>query len=322
MRKPQTKIRPEEAGASLASWLASRFTYFPQARWIAMIEEGRVRIGGEKTEPGRVLVAGETVSFDPPPAEEPEVDERIEIRFEDESFLVVEKSGSLPCHPGGSYFMHTLWGILKKRYGEEAGGQLRVATRLDRETSGLVLVCKDAAAAAFAGSCLAEGRLRKEYLALAHGLFPDRAEAEGFLVADERSAVRKKREFLRSGGGESCSTSFECLSRARLERGDFSLLRALPRTGRTHQIRATLLGLGFPIVGDKLYGLDETIFLRFMNDQISEEDLRRLILPHQALHCAALSFEGPGGNVISVRSEPDWPSPYAELKFLCEGRRP
>jgi 23S rRNA pseudouridine955/2504/2580 synthase/23S rRNA pseudouridine1911/1915/1917 synthase len=318
-RKPFVQIRAADTGTRVLDYLASRFTYLSAKGWRTMIDEGRVKIGLERTEADRLLKEGDRLSFDPPEIEEPPVDERISVAYEDEQYLIVNKSGSLPCHPGGRFFEHTLWRVLLDRYGEEAGRELRIATRLDRETSGLVLVCKGAQAARFASSALAEHAIRKEYLAMVHGLFPDRGEAEGHLVRDEESLVRKKRVFIAASAeetpldGESCSTSFKLIARASLDEGAFSLLRAFPRTGRTHQIRASLLGLGFPIVGDKLYGLDEGCFLRFAQGALNGKDLSRLILPNQALHCAALSFEGEGGKSIAARAEPSWPYPYGEL---------
>jgi RluA family pseudouridine synthase len=318
-RKPFVRVRAADTGKSLLDYLAARFTYLSSEEWRLMLAEGRVRVDLEQAQADRLLEEGDCLSFDPPETEEPPVDERIAVVYEDEHYLIVNKSGSLPCHPGGRFFEHTLWRVLIDRYGEEAGRELRIATRLDRETSGLVLVCKGAAAARFASSALAGHAIRKEYLAMVHGLFPERAEAEGRLIRDEKSLVRKKRAFVASSGeeahsdGESCSTSFELISGAVLQEGAFSLLRALPRTGRTHQIRASLLGLGFPVVGDKLYGLDEGCFLRFAEGALNGKDLSRLILPNQALHCAALSFEDAEGRRVAARAEPSWPYPYGEL---------
>jgi len=318
-RKPFVQIRAADTGTRVLDYLATRFTYLSSEQWRAMIDEGRAKIGLERAEADRLLKEGDCLSFDPPETEEPPVDERISIAYEDEQYLIVNKSGSLPCHPGGRFFEHTLWRVLIGRYGEEAGREMRIATRLDRETSGLVLVCKGAQAARFASSALAGHAIRKEYLAMVHGLFPNRVEAEGYLVRDAGSLVRKKRAFIAAGaeepplGGESCSTSFELIARTALDEGAFSLVRACPRTGRTHQIRASLLGIGFPIVGDKLYGLDEGCFLRFAEGALNEKDLSRLILPNQALHCAALSFEGEGGGNIAARVRPSWPYPYGKL---------
>ena len=112
--------------------------------------------------------------------------------MEDEDFLIVDKSGNLPCHPSGRYFEHSLWYLLREAYGET-----RIATRLDRETSGLVLACRSSASAAFAQRALPDGRIEKDYLALVHGVFPDSLSAEGCLTADEGSLVRKKRRYYR-----------------------------------------------------------------------------------------------------------------------------
>ena len=85
---------------------------------------------------------------------------------------------------------------------------------------------------------------------------------------------------------ESAETHFELLN----ENNGLSLVKALPKTGRFHQIRATLYSLGFPLVGDKYYGLDETIFLRFISDSMTQEDIDKLILDRQALHAQSLTF--------------------------------
>jgi 23S rRNA pseudouridine955/2504/2580 synthase/23S rRNA pseudouridine1911/1915/1917 synthase len=282
-----------------------------------MLSEGRVSIGGIAAGAGRIVRKGEIVAFDPPPLEEPEVDSSYDILFEDEDFLIVDKSGNLPSHPCGRFFKHSLWYLLRERYGE-----LGIATRLDRETSGLVLACRKPASAAYAEKLLAAGDIAKEYLVLAHGRFPSSFEARGYLVGDESSAIRLKRRFVEeppSGGtkAEACATSFELLGFIDPPSDDgrtgrVGLLIARPRTGRTHQIRATLSSLGFPVLGDKLYGLDEGCFVRQFEGRLNQEDLTRLILPNQALHCSSLSFKTLAGRSIRVKSQPRWGSPFAE----------
>jgi len=320
-RKSCSIVTRIDAGRSLLDWLSSRFTYLDKQSWRAMIVEGRILVDGLPVATEHILSAGELVDFRPPEEPEPEVDPSFTVLWEDADFLVVDKSGNLPCHPGGRYFEHTLSSLLREKYGE-----IRIATRLDRETSGLVLACKSSASAAFAARMLASGRVRKTYLALTHGLFPDHLEAIGFLVDDTESLLRKKRRFHlgscpppRGRRPESCRSVFEALATTTGPSGAFSLVKAIPATGRTHQLRASLLALGFPIVGDKLYGLDETIFLRLVKQALTKEDLTRLMLPNQALHCAALSFENGAGKTVSVESSPRWDFPYGEL--LAASRR-
>jgi RluA family pseudouridine synthase len=313
-RKPFTIAAGIDEGSRLLDWISARFTYLSLEEWRRMIDEGRVEVQGRTEGADRVLREGELVAFAPPPLEEPPVDSRVDPVWEDEDFLVAEKSGNLPCHPGGRYFEHTLLRLLSK-----GSSDLRIITRLDRETSGLVLLAKSAKAACVAHAAMASGSIVKSYLAMTQGRFPAGVEAEGFLVNDTESAVRKKRRFIKAQElidepkPERCSSSFELLACADFELGPVSLVRCHPKTGRTHQLRASLLALGFPIMGDKLYGVDEGIFLRFIAGRTTKEDLKRLVLPNQALHCSGLSFRSVSGEMISLASRPRWPEPYNEL---------
>jgi RluA family pseudouridine synthase len=312
-RKPRAKIRPEEGGVKLVEWLERRFTYLSRAGWLEMIDEGRVEVNGLKASGEALLSAGDIVGFDPPRYEEPPVDDRIEIAYEDEDHLIVGKNGSLPCHPGGRFFEHTLWRLLLERCPE-----VHIATRLDRETSGLVLVCKSSEAARYVQGLQDRGLVHKEYVAWVQGSFPESVEAKGFIVSDDSSPIRKKKLYIPDDGSyrgrasEACFTRFERRELVASKRGAFSRILALPRTGRTHQIRSTLRALGYPIVGDKLYGPDEELFLRFAKGTIDEKDLRRLILPNQALHCARISFPKGSGLSIEASSPEPWDSSFFE----------
>lgn len=310
-------VSSEAAGSALLTYLAARFTYQSGEEWTARIAEGRIAVNGAAAAAATVLAAGDILSFDASAIAEPPVDPTYEVLFEDEGFLIVNKSGSLPCHPGGRFFEHSLWYLLRERF-----GYCHIATRLDRETSGLVLVCRSPSAARRAQDAHDRGALKKSYLALVHGIFPDLLVTRGYLSKDEGSRVRKKRKYEEkpcpssTGDSESCETSFELIERRTGDAGDFSLVQAIPRSGRTHQIRATLLSSGFPLVGDKLYGLDEGMFLRHAAGNLDAADAARLLLPGQALHCAELSLEDGAGRAMSARSAPPW------ISFPGGDRRP
>lgn len=302
-------VRRGDEGVPLIDWLTRRFTYLDRGDWEAYIATGAITVDGKGSFPGRPLVEGDRVAFTPPAsAAEPETEHLLVELYEDDNFLVVNKGPNLPCHPSGRFFRGTLWHLLADRF-----PTVHIATRLDRETTGCVLVCKTSLAARYAQGLLEAHRLTKSYLALVHGDFPPALEARGTLVPDPGSQVRKKRAFLPgeagSSGGEACQTNFSVVSRS----SGLSLVRAIPVTGRTHQIRATLSSLGYPLVGDKLYGTDETRFLRFVEGTLTAEDREALLLDHQALHCEELSFPTPEGPPLRVSAPPPWADRFSGL---------
>lgn len=303
-REARTVVDARSAGSALIDYISARYTYLDRGEWHRAIAEGSLTVNGRAAEPGGPVAAGDLIAFAPGSFAEPEADTRIRILHEDAARLVVEKPPNLPAHPGGRYFKRTLWYILKER-----GFEPRIVTRLDRETSGLVLAAKTAAEARRLGALSAEGRIEKGYLALVHGNFPADLAARGVLVSDRESSVRKKRAFISeddpgfpeaSRTGERCETVFALAGAA----DGKSMVQARLLTGRTHQIRATLHSLGYPVVGDKLYGLDPTLFLRFIGGTLSVADRAILELPHQALHCARLSFKAEDGRTLAFESLP------------------
>ena len=288
--------RHRGAGMTLLDYLTVRFTYRDRDGWQERISAGELRINGVTAMPEQVLAEGEVLSYHPGDLPEPPVDLIWRVVYEDEHFRIIEKSGDLPVHPAGPFYRHTLWFELRRAF-----GNIHLVNRLDRETSGLLLVAGHAEAA----RKLARTIFRKEYLAMVFGGFTDAVEAEGVLLPDSTSVVRKKRRFVSVGavsremGGEWASTRLEPVA----VRAGVSLVRALPRTGRLHQIRATLYSLGFPLLGDKLYGPDERIYLKIRDNRIDAVDRALLRMPRQALHSAALTFRHPfTGREVHVES--------------------
>lgn len=292
-RRIRFAIPEEYAGRSLLEFLCARFPYHSSVEWGERIEKGMVLVNARAGAASGKLACGDVVGYTATDVPEPVVDDRVEILYDDADIVVVNKPGNLPCHPGGRYFKHTLWGILKNRYGIESP---EMVNRLDRETSGVLLVARHGEASKKCRAQFSNRQVWKRYVALVEGAFPSEATACGFVVADETSANPKRCRFVSASvdereGRESewAETAFRGLRNV----GPVSLVEAIPHTGRQHQIRATLLALGYPVVGDKLYGVDPGLFVRFCREELTDADHERMRMGRQALHAAALRFRHP-----------------------------
>jgi 23S rRNA pseudouridine1911/1915/1917 synthase len=191
-----------------------------------------------------------------------------------------------------------LWKQLRELLAFEiaSGGQVSIVNRLDRETSGLVLVAKTAAAAREFGLLMQRHLLRKEYLAIVWG-WPDWQQklVDAPLVRQTKhqpSLIWLKQTIHVSGAAAQTEFFVERRFRKSTSSGDrFSVIRAIPHTGRTHQIRVHLASVGHPIVGDKIYGPDEQCYIRFIETGWTHELEQKLLLPRHALHSSTLALE-------------------------------
>jgi RluA family pseudouridine synthase len=280
----KSRITPLRLTERLDSYCAGRFTYLTQDQWRKEIFAGKVSLDGViALDPATTLKGSEMLAWDGSGIVEPAVDGRITILYKDEWFVAVNKPGNLPVHPSGRYFNNTLVAMLAGHYGRK----VYPVHRIDRETSGVMLLAFDGKSAGNLSESLSKGS--KEYLTLVHGNFPDQELIVNLpLGRDSESVVRKKRKAW-PGGTERAVTRF----RKVLTAGDISLVRCFPETGRLHQIRAHLLSTGYPIVGDKLYGRDESAFLTFIKHGLTAELKESLLLPRCALHAAKLVFLHP-----------------------------
>ncbi len=304
----KTFISRMESGRLLIDWLCRRFTYRDRDQWHELVQDGRVLANGARTGTSYQLRNGDIVEYIPEAHScgEPEVPRNYRILYRDRNFIVVDKPGGLPCHPAGRYRNNTLWNMLKPEFQSPS-----LVNRLDRETSGLMLVALTPWGRRHFDRLQSLGKIQKEYLLVVHGKTSDAFEARGWIGRDMSSVIRKKQRYTASfpetGDAKSVSTLFTCIAR----KAGYSLLTARLETGRTHQIRASVYGLGFPLLGDKIYGLDETLFLRFCDGKLSETDRHALVLSNQALHSAYLRFVSPDGEELEFSA--GLPRDFAEF---------
>jgi 23S rRNA pseudouridine1911/1915/1917 synthase len=216
------------------------------------------------------------------------------IVHENPNFLVVDKPAHLLIHPKKPDGTVTLWHQLCQLLAFEIanGGQVSVITRLDRETSGLVLVAKTHPVARELHTLIEKGQLTKHYLAIVQG-WPDQTEFEVDQPLLRQGTVTLSRIWLKQAvhpTGYPSQTRFRVIKRFENQHGKFALLECEPLTGRTHQIRVHLAFSGHPIVGDKIYGPDETCYLEFIQTGWTPALAERLLIDHHALHAASLAF--------------------------------
>ena len=312
-RQLYSHVPEAEDGAALPDYLATHFSRFDRAGWIQAIEAGLVTVNDRPAQPDMHVKRHDRVGYFPPETPEPDAELHYGVMFEDADFLVIDKPGNLCMHPTGPFFRHTLWHLAGSQYGE-----LRFVHRLDRETSGLVVAARTRRAAAAMDN--GNTPVHKEYLALVTGDFRGRVHAEGFLVHEQGSAVRKKKRFVFAGTPEADATRLDPAAETAVTDfigeshvpPDMTLVRAVLGTGRQHQVRATLYSLGFPLAGDKLYGPDERLFLKIASGELSADDLEKLRFRRQALHAAVLEFRHPfTGELLRFES----PFPHEEFGF-------
>ncbi|QBS37743.1 RluA family pseudouridine synthase [Thermaerobacter sp. FW80] len=245
-----------------------------------LIRRHRVRVNGRPARPSRRLEPGEEVVVELPPPEPSGVAPEplpLDVVYEDADVVVLNKPRGWVVHPAPGHSQGTLVNALLARYPEMEGvggpGRPGIVHRLDRDTTGLLVVARSPLAYRELVRLLKERKVRREYLALVRG-WPE--VREGTIDAPiGRHPVDRKRMAVRPEGGRAARTHFQVVERA----GRYTLLRCWLETGRTHQIRVHLAFIGLPVAGDPVYG--------------GRQAQGELGLEGQALHAARLTFPHP-----------------------------
>jgi 23S rRNA pseudouridine1911/1915/1917 synthase len=250
-----------------------------------------------------------------PPFEEPDVPLECPIVYEDERLLAIDKPPGLPVHPTARYIHKTVTAVMAA---QRPGEFLALCHRIDRETSGVLLLAKDLEAERFIKKVLEEKQnpesgVHKRYLALTWGIpEPRKGRITHALKLSENHRVKMR---IADGDPEAlwAATRYEVREavvgrRSSLVGGEkereteqaYALVQCDLETGRQHQIRAHLSAIGAPIVGDKLYGPDEELIARGADEILTEEDHALLELPRHALHAHRLVIPHPSGGSAEI----------------------
>jgi len=287
-----SRVPPSADGCGLAEWLAARFRYHDLATWRAEIAAGRVLRNGAATHADERLASGDQIAYRPAPAP-PRAGPPVAIVHDDPDFVVVDKPAHLVAHADGAFVQNTFVHELARRCGD--GTKLTLVHRLDRETSGLLLLAKNAATNTALQAQFAAGTVHKRYLAVVHGVVrDDHITIDAPIGPAVHSTIAARRAVVDADSKQAraARTDLEVLERFPTH----TLLRLTPRTGRTHQLRVHLEHAGHPLVGDKLYGRNDAEYLEYIQHVKAGGDPAwgdRLGAGRQLLHAAALHFAHP-----------------------------
>ncbi len=209
------------------------------------------------------------------------------IVFEDDRLLVVNKPGDVVCHPSKAGPWSSLVGALREHARLPT---VHLVFRLDRETSGVVVLAKDARMASLLQVAMQRRTIGKRYLAIMTGELRQTVTVDQPLGDDVGSPVFVKSAVVAPGEGQSAVTHFT----PEASGGGFTLASVVTETGRKHQIRAHAQWLGHALVGDKIYGPDARLYLDFIDHGWTGTLAEKLLLPRQALHCAEIDLRATG----------------------------
>jgi 23S rRNA pseudouridine1911/1915/1917 synthase len=309
-------VPPELAGLRLDHFVKTQITRLSRTKIQAIIETQLRRADGYAPKSATSVVAGEHYIIRREAKPEPPCPRTFGLVHEDPRMLIVDKPAGLPVHASAKFYFNTLVRVMLERFPDEK--DLHLCHRLDRETSGVVVVARDREAASFIKQAIAaKHRTTKEYLAVVDGEPPWLGE----VLLDAPLRVSNETDPTRVPTVKVLVDPINGLTSATRviveKRGRYSLVRCTLLTGRQHQIRVHLAHAGFPVVGDKLYAHGDDAFIEYCDEGMTPELAALFVLPRHALHAAKITVPHPDGG--RVTGEAPLPADMAALLPLPVG---
>jgi len=320
-------VPAEAAGQRLDAWLTSQLTGISRERVQLLIDQDKIRLDGKLPRASYRLRGGESAEVlgdpTPPPLKAFAEDIPLKVVYEDDDLSVIDKPAGMTVHAGaGAAEAGTLVNALLHRYRSlsSVGGEQRpgIVHRLDKQTSGLIVIARNDAVHAKLAQMFAQRQMRKTYAALVHGhLKQDRGTIDAPIARDLLRRTRMTTR--RSLGARSAVSHYSVLRRIQSRFGAFTLVAVRIETGRTHQIRVHLASIGHPVVGDSLYGAPARLMV-IPGRRTADPAAESLALKRNFLHAAELEFAHPRtGKAIHLQS--DLPGELQNLLHQIESGR-
>lgn len=293
--KPVSEL---ECGVRLDMHLGKHFLFHSRSSWQKKLKAKQVLVNGRPAKSTYKLKEGDQIRYWHPGASEPEVDRDLKSLWQKDGIMAVYKPSNLPMHEGGRYRFNTFSEIMK----EVIGPEWAAVHRLDRDTSGIVLCANSTDLRNSLAKELRDRTLSKTYLAIARGDTPSRDSwvEEGSIGFTDETTFREKR-WVTTDGLPS-RTGFKVLDSK--DSGQYHLMEATPKTGRTHQIRIHSAFNDLPLVGESKYHPDEKVFLDYIENGFTDFVMEKIEYSRLCLHATEVKFRHPTDDKVYTISCP------------------
>jgi len=271
-------------GQRVDGFLSSQYPFFSRSTWQQRLRRGDLLVNAVPVRAAYRLRLGDEIRLFHPPEVEPEVDKGVFTIGDYDGVVAVYKPANLPMHENGPYRKHTFAQLVKDNLSQE----LAAVHRLDRETSGIVICAESYALRQSLSQLFMQRRIEKTYLAIVNGVVKEDTWSEKGPIGDLTTSVIRIKKWVTEDGQEA-ETRFQVLARGPRH----TLVAAMPKTGRTNQIRIHLAVRGHHLVGDKLYHPDEEVFLSFHEGRNLDWVIEQTGFARLCLHAAAIHFLHP-----------------------------